>query len=162
MHSYPLTDRGLLISEEIAALLLVHLEKTDGRGDSRIAAMREDGSLSRKIAEHSDDVPAGYYDPEAAYDAVTERNILTLTYCTSFDGQAETVRPVSPELSRNWDWTDSFMAYLPLSRKNPPDGPGYASIDEMLSELREALDGVIPAEFDLGPYLVDVSGTYFC
>lgn len=162
MNSYPLTDRGLLISEEVAALLLVHLDRSGGDEDIRAEAAQKDETIVRKIAEHSDDIPNAYYDPEAAYDAVTEQNILDLIYCTSFDGQAETIPPVSTGLARSWNWADGFMAYLPLSRKNPPEGAGYASVGEMLSEIRETLDGIIPAEFDIRPYLVDISGTYFC
>ena len=151
MKTYVIVDNGLLLTPEIAAWsILAYNRKTEG--------------LSPETLEL---VNSGRFAKLARTDSYgLEELKVSCVHNSEFEGSAATL--IFPEekdvVPKEWEFDGSDdLWYIPLQK-----GPSlfaeqvYASGEEVLQELKNQMNGILPEDFDYRSVLVSIEGSVCC
>lgn len=178
MKTYVIVDNGLLLTPEIAAWsILAYNRKTEGLSletlelvnSGRFAKLARADSygLSAELCKslgfgEQDFMPTIY---EYAKDGLEELKV-SCVHNSEFEGSAATL--IFPEekdvVPKEWEFDGSDdLWYIPLQK-----GPSlfaeqvYASGEEILQELKNQMNGILPEDFDYRSVLVSIEGSVCC
>lgn len=163
MCSYGLEDRGLLITPEVAAWIMLYCDKRDGCIPATVQKMVDEGTFAEMLASESKELPDDYSDAALAAECLSDMDI-EVTTCSQFDGTACTLTLPEDEtrIGCTWSFSDKFLAYIPLQRLPNLFQAAYSSGKEIIKELKDTMGDILPDDFDYQSFLVEISGTYFC
>lgn len=159
MSTYGIKDTGLLITDEIAAYIVLAVERENNNVPAAVQSALDDGSFRQKVLDKSPEIPEDYLDIAFAHECLEEKGVGDIYY-SAFEGSASTLQlPGNAETDlRTWEYDDDYIAYLPTKAPNLFKAV-YSSPDELVQELRARLEGILPKDFDLRPYIADIDGT---
>lgn len=85
-----------------------------------------------------------------------------MVYCTEFDGSAESIASETDNpIALSFD-SDYLLLFEPDIMPSPFQSRCYANVQEIVTEFQHRMKNYLPENFDLTPYIMSVSGTYFC
>lgn len=153
MNSYPIKDIGLLLAREVAAHVMLYVDRRDGTLPKNVESAVKTGRFD-DMAKGSG-LPDYYYDAVVAKEALDEMGIDPV-YCSEFDGTATPLLGNDGETS----FCGTYMAYVPA--KNGPDlfRQAYGNPEELVAEFRQVFEDILPEGFDVERHIVRVEGTY--
>lgn len=164
MNTYGLHNHGLLIRDEIAGLILAKSAGPDDNLPEDIAAAIKDGTLEMKLQAHEIAFPTELKDASVAYDVLVYDYDIDASYCSEYTGEAGTLEVEWKEsvAKQRWSYEDAFMAWIPLKNGAELISTAYSTPEEIAEELYGQLKDLITKDFDIRPYIVELSGSYFC
>lgn len=161
MNTYPIYIKGLYVDTELASYILASLEKKDNALPESVAKAIADGTFVELAkAGHLYDLA----DLTAAFDYVLDElpNGGTIS---EFDGGITTLIPDKAIKPIEESYSDEYICYVALQKKESIFKQAYESPEECLEELQEVFEDAgidIPEEFDWWAHFVTFVGTNFC
>ena len=134
--TYPLYDIGLVVTAELARLIL---------------------------QQHLNLDPPFEYDYSEAHDALDELDVEAY-YCPEFEGTATPLKTPDDTEDHVIEFDDDDIVYIPCDRKPSLFSAVYASFEELVDEFRQKLTdaGLNVDGFPLENCICEIAGTYFC
>lgn len=160
MTTYGIKDTGLLIADEIAAYIVLASDQENSSVPAVVQAALDDGSFEQKVLDKSPEIPEEYRDISFAQECLEAKGIGDM-HCSEFAGNASTlVLPGNEKMTpRIWEYEDDYIAYIPAKAPSLFEA-AYNSPDELIQEFRARLEGILPKDFDLRPYIAEIDGTF--
>lgn len=166
MNTYPINDVGLDIAPDgLLPYVMLAFDVKSGAVPADVQTILDENRFDEAVRGHSEILETnGYFDISCANDALDGLGIES-AFCSNFDGSATPINPDSlePVEDNAIDHYDDTIVYIPAKRSATLFKPAYASFDELLAEMKEAIAPVdLPDGFDIAGHIVSISGTYYC
>lgn len=160
MCSSPLVDTGFYINAEVAAYILLPVDRESGSVPSEIKKLLEDGSFAAMAKAGT--LPCEYSDISMAQECIED---LT-SYCSGgFDGEIDTLFPerTATPIEENLG-DDDYLLYIPAAREADLFKAAYSGPEELLEEFKNVLTAasiILPDDFDWWAHIATIKGTIF-
>lgn len=158
MNTYPLTDTGFVISAEIAAYMIRCLNLAEENQADKVKQMSEEEFL-QKAANY--ELPDDYFDIATLHETLSDK--IETVYCTGFEGLTTSAFPADKTVQETYE--DDILLYIPLNQTPEYCRAVYASVDEIVNEIKTKLDAInitLPEYIDIRSHIMAITGTYFC
>lgn len=158
MNTYPLTDTGFVISAEIAAYMIHCLNLAEENQADKVKQMSEEEFL-QKAANY--ELPDDYFDIAALHETLSDK--IEAVYCIGFEGSTASAFPADKTVQETYE--DDILLYIPLNQTPEFCRAVYASVDEIVNEIKTKLDTInitLPEHIDIRSRIMTITGTYFC
>lgn len=173
MNTYVVTDNGLLLTQEIATwVILAYNKKSEGLSPE-VLELVNSGRFAELAKDDSGEVPdelckALGFDSldfivlyELASDYLGEFQEACIHY-SEFEGSATllTFPEEKDAIPNEWDFSGSDLWYIPLQKEPSLFAKQvYASGDDIVQEMNERMQEILPENFDYRSALVSIVGT---
>lgn len=151
MNTYPLDEKAvLMVQGKLAAAINAIDWMILGNPDP--TAMSDENFVN------------AYGDIALAHDAMEERDVEGLCFCSEFQGDAITLN--GDQNVTHYD--DDYICYIPCKKEPSLFSAAYAGFNDLKAEFEEILDqaGLMKTvhdfNIDLADYICSLTGTYFC
>lgn len=164
MRDYPVTvPVAFLVDAEVSAYLMVKRDKENDYVPDDVQKILDAGNFVEDVKNKNKVLEAAlYFNVEDAEEILSEFEVEHVFY-SNFDGEVNNLDRQLNETGVSKNCSEDYIVfieprYLPSLFHAP-----YKSIDEVLSEFKEALRplGDFPPDFDWASKLVSISGTNF-
>lgn len=159
METIPLTEPAcLLIDEDIAAAAMLTAEQKENILLPLLKKLVKDIGITGVVLNKQ--IPKEYadlYDIELASQLFDDLEGCISLY--SFEGFAETILPESVQNPIKMEFNDDFILYLQADKEPSPFKAAYESPEELEREFRNKLRGIIPDDFPIRRYIVQLHGS---
>lgn len=174
MNTYPLSyEVALVITPKFNLLMQLQADynaaKETGASDrlspEDIAAIATNGVI--KAIENRQISPEYIRERECDFgyliDYIRDANKdANMVFCSDFDGEASSVdQSIDNPLTEQYS-DDFLLLFEPEKSLSIFSPEHYNGLTELLDEFRTELQDFLPEELDIRPYLMTISGTYFC
>ena len=183
MNTYPVqTSMVLYINHLVLPFIMLKRDMEDNELPVGVQALLDTGKFSDAVYEpiHLDDfkaehpeyadldelIPDYYYDVAEAYDFITDTD-TGCTFLCQTEGEICTVNPEEVEHPIEETVNCDDVIYLTPYRNASHFKAAYSSMNEVVKEFKERLDGILPENvrpkcFDIRTHICSIDGTYYC
>ena len=160
MCSSPLVDTGFYINAEVAAYILLSVDRESGSVPSEIKKLLEDGSFAAMAKAGT--LPCEYSDISMAQECIED---LTTYRSGGFDGEIDTLFPerATTPIEENLG-DDDYLLYIPAAREADLFKAAYSSPEELKDEFMHILAEAsifLPEDFDWWAHIVTINRSVF-
>lgn len=163
VRKQPISVTGLIITESLAAHIIVRSEKRRGLVLHDKVEEMLSNNVFDKYADELDPylITHGYCDTRLAANYLRDTDVDGTVCIECFNGSAVTIQEAGyPEIERREiKYNDDFMACVQLDKRESLTGRAYSGIDEIIAELRAKLNGLVPDSVDLKPCVMRAIGS---